>query len=291
MINTNGTNREFKDRLFKYLFGNPEHKDWTLELCNALEGTNYADADVVEFTTIEDVVYMSMKNDVSFLLHNTMFFFEQQSTYNPNMPARLFEYAGMVYGKLMKALATYDPFSSKQQRLPDPVFYCFYNGTNEKEDRIELKLSDAFGAKSRGRLELIVDMININYGHNKDLLDRCKPMKEYAFLVARTRFHLKTTNSLEEAIDKAIDEIDDDAVIKPALINNRAEVKLMCITEYDEEKTLRGRYEEGREDGREEGVLQTLANLVKSGLITPAQAAAEAKMTETEFTKQVAVFA
>ena len=143
MADIKGTNREFKDRLFKLIFGNPEHKDWTLTLCNALEGTDYTDADVVEFTTIEDVVYMSMKNDVSFLLHNTMYFFEQQSTYNPNMPARLFEYAGMVYGKLMKALSTYDPFSAKQQRLPDPVFYCFYNGTNEKEDRIELKLSDA----------------------------------------------------------------------------------------------------------------------------------------------------
>lgn len=83
---TKGANRQFKDRLFKFLFGNPEHKDWTLSLCNALLGTNYTDAESIELTTIEDAVYMKMKNDVSLLLHGEMLFLEQQSTRNPNMP-------------------------------------------------------------------------------------------------------------------------------------------------------------------------------------------------------------
>ena len=128
-------------------------------------------------------------------------------------------------------------------------------------------------------MELLVEMININYGRNKELLDPCSPLKEYSFFVERTRYHLKTTNSLEIALDAALIDLPDDAVLKPFLFANRSEVKTMCITEYDEEKTLRGRYEEGFEEGR----IKTLAELVKDGIITIVQAANLAKMTEEEF--------
>ena len=128
-------------------------------------------------------------------------------------------------------------------------------------------------------MELLVEMININYGRNKELLDACVPLKEYSFFVERTRYHLKTTNSLEIALDAALIDLPDDAVLKPFLFANRSEVKTMCITEYDEEKTLRGRYEEGFEEGR----IKTLAELVKDGIITIVQAANLAKMTEEEF--------
>lgn len=280
---TKGANRQFKDRLFKFLFGNPEHKDWTLSLCNALLGTNYTDAESIELTTIEDAVYMKMKNDVSLLLHGEMLFLEQQSTRNPNMPSRFFEYSGMAYGALMEQSPTFDLFSTKLQKLPTPYFFCLYNGTDKEKDRYVLKLSDAFMGDSGGRLELLVDVININYGRNKELLDACSPLKEYSFFVERTRFHLKSTNSLEVALDIALNDLPDDAVIKPFLLANRAEVKAMCITEYDEEKTLRGRYEEGIEKGIEKGRIKTLAELVKDGILTIVQAAARAQMTEEEF--------
>ena len=280
---TKGANREFKDRLFKFIFGNPEHKDWTLSLCNALLGTNYSDADAIEFTTIEDAVYMRMKNDVSLLLHGEMLFMEQQSTRNPNMPARFFEYSGMAYGRFMEQSPTFDLFSTKLQKLPTPYFFCLYNGTDKEEDRRVSRLSDAFMGDSGGRLELLVEMININYGRNKELLDACSPLKEYSFFVERTRYHFKTTNSLEIALDAALIDLPDDAVLKPFLFANRSEVKTMCITEYDEEKTLRGRYEEGLEEGIEKGRIKTLAELVKDGIITIVQAANSAQMTEEEF--------
>ena len=56
-------NREFKDRLFKMLFGRAENKRNALELYNALNGTNYANVDDLEFVTLEDAVYMGIKND------------------------------------------------------------------------------------------------------------------------------------------------------------------------------------------------------------------------------------
>ena len=82
------TNREYKDRLFKFIFGNPENKEWTLSLYNAINDTSYTNADDIQITTIQDAVYMKMKNDVSFLVNNIMNFYEQQSTFNPNMPMR-----------------------------------------------------------------------------------------------------------------------------------------------------------------------------------------------------------
>ena len=66
--NNSNINREHKDRLFKFIFGNPENRKWTLSLYNAVNGYSYENADDIVYTTIEDAVYMKMKNDVSFLI-------------------------------------------------------------------------------------------------------------------------------------------------------------------------------------------------------------------------------
>ncbi|MBQ2343335.1 MAG: hypothetical protein II389_03565, partial [Acidaminococcaceae bacterium] len=65
-------NRLYKDRVFKFIFGNPENKEWTLSLYNAVNGSNYSNPDDIQFNTIEDAVYMSMKNDVSFIILDEM---------------------------------------------------------------------------------------------------------------------------------------------------------------------------------------------------------------------------
>ena len=93
--------------------------------------------------------------------------------------------------------------------------------------------------------------------------------------------------NLEKAIERAINALPEDSVLKPFLLANKAEVKLMCITEYDEERTLRLTFEEGKEEGREEGIeigeLKTLIGLVKDGLISLSAAAKRRNMTEAEF--------
>ena len=67
---TENTQREYKDRLFKAIFGRDteESKRWRLDLYNALNDTNYTDPDALELNTIENVIYITMMNDVSFLL-------------------------------------------------------------------------------------------------------------------------------------------------------------------------------------------------------------------------------
>ena len=64
--------------------------------------------------------------------------------------------------------------------------------------------------------------------------------------------------SMKTALDKALDDMPEDSLLKPFLIANKAEVKRMCITEYDEARTLSETMEEGLEkavqNGRDAGL-------------------------------------
>ena len=147
-------------------------------------------------------------------------------------------------------------------------------------------------------------MININYGHNRKLLNSCKPLKEYSWFGDSVRANQKA-KTLEGAIDAALKDMPEDFIIKPFLLANKAEVKHMILKEYDEEKTLRELAEEhaeigeargearGRAEGRAEGIeiggFRKLAELVSDGTITLAKAAENAGMTVPEFKKRVAL--
>ena len=65
-------NRQYKDRLFNFIFGSEENKEWTLSLYNAVNGSDYTDPDAIEITTIKEVMYLSMHNDVSFIIDDDM---------------------------------------------------------------------------------------------------------------------------------------------------------------------------------------------------------------------------
>ena len=121
-------NDEHKDRVFKFLFGNPENKHWTLSLHNAVNGSSYSDPEEIQFNTIEDAVYLGMKNDASFIILNELNLWEHQSTFNPNMPMRFFLYATKLYEKHITS-SEYYAYSSVLQSVPRPKCVCFYNGT------------------------------------------------------------------------------------------------------------------------------------------------------------------
>ena len=247
-------NNEYRDRLFKFIFGNPNHKEWTLSLYNAVNGSSYTDENDIEINTINDAVYMKMKNDVSFLIDDALNLYEQQSTYNPNMPLRFLIYSGMLYDKYARQhdLHLYGP---RLQPIPTPKRVCFYNGKAEKEDRTILKFTDGFPSKAESDIEVIVTMININYGHNMELLEACGPLNAYSWFVnGVVEKQTRDKISLSKAIDETLNEMPDDFVIKQFLLDNKAEVKRMCITEYDEKRVLAQQLEDGIEIGREEGI-------------------------------------
>ena len=246
-------NRLYKDRVFKFIFGNPENKEWTLSLYNAVNGSNYRNPDDIQFNTIEDAVYMSMKNDVSFIILGEMNLWEHQSSFNPNMPMRFLTYGTQLYEKYT-ATSGYYKFSRKLQRLPKPHCICFYNGTEEQPEQQVLKLSDAFGGE--GDIEVKVKMLNVNYGKNRALLETCQPLREYAWLVDRVREHQRVLQNLEAAVDASIDEMPDSFVIRTLIEAHRAGVKKMFLTEYDEEKMKEQERKEAFADGVDAGVAE-----------------------------------
>ena len=257
---SNEVNAQYRDRLFKFIFGNPAHKAWTLSLYNAVNGSRYTDENAIEINTIEDAVYLGMKNDVSFLINDTLNLYEQQSTFNPNMPMRFLIYAGMLYDKYVRNTWTYSIYCSSLQKAPAPKFVCFYNGAADKEDRVILKLSDSFDKESVSDIEVTVTMLNINYGHNQELLNACKPLYDYSWFVYQTSEKRRRGMELNLAIDEALNELPDNSTLKKFLMDNKAEVKRMCITEYDQERVLVQQREEGRLEGRVEGLIEEKKN-------------------------------
>lgn len=305
-------NREYKSRLFGFIFGREDNKKWTLSLYNAIHGTSYHDPSIITINTIEDVVYMGMKNDLSILvsenisLYRPMALYEQQSSYNPNMPVRQLMYAGKLYDKFIHS-AKLNRYGKKLLPLPLPKLVVFYNGEDEKEDDTTLFLSDAFKEEIRlcvmhkysqnknkpsdaqvsaevkqlfqeasPDIEVRVRMININYGHNNKMLSACRPLGEYAWFINQVRKNLASNKTspndasegIERAIDKAIDEMPADFEIKKFITANKAEVKDMCLTEYNETETMEMLRQEGKQEGLQEGwqkaMLLNIKNLMES---------------------------
>ena len=200
---------------------------------------------------------------------------------------RFFFYIARSYSNYIKNSKKYRLYSSKLQKAPTPKCVCFYNGTKQMPDKMILRLSDAFDKNLDPDVEVKVTMLNINYGHNKDLLDACKPLHEYSWFVDRIRSEKPNRDTLGDAVDIAIKDMPDDFMIKPFLLKNQEEVKTMCITEYNEEEVMDIRFEEGKEEGRAEGIeiggIRMLIDLVKKGMLTLTQAAEEAHMSVDEF--------
>ena len=88
--NTVTVNRTFKLTVFIMLF---EDKDNLLELYNAMTENPYTDPDLLEINTLENAIYMAMKNDISFLIDGRLPLYEHQSAYNPNLPLRFYEWS------------------------------------------------------------------------------------------------------------------------------------------------------------------------------------------------------
>ena len=179
-------NRKYKDTVFRMLFSDKEH---LLELYNAINGTAYTNPEELKIVTLKNAVYMGMKNDLAFIIDTNLFLYEHQSTYNPNMPLRDLFYIASEYQKLVDKRSLY---SSTLQKIPAPKFLVFYNGTKEMEDSRTEYLSAAFeNLTGEPDLELKVLTLNINEGHNGELMEQCRVLKEYAQYVSRVRKYVR----------------------------------------------------------------------------------------------------
>jgi len=226
-----------------------------LSLYNALNETNYTDPEQIEIVTLENAVYMNMKNDLAFVMMFELNLYEHQSTFSPNMPLRDLFY---ISKELQGMIETKYLYGTKALQIPTPRFVVLYNGIQEQPERCVLKLSDLFQHPTADpELELKVTVLNINPGMNEGLMEKCKTLHEYMLFVERVRTYAKKM-PLQEAVVRAVDECIREDILADFLRKNRNEAIEMCIFEYDEEEVMEvireEQYQRGKEIGIEIGV-------------------------------------
>ena len=167
------------------------------------------------------------------------------------MPMRGFRYSAELYNKYI-IKNNIDLFRRRLVKFPTPQYYVFYNGVEDKPEKEILKLSDAFSVPVKeGTFEWTAIVLNINYGHNKKLLNQCSILGDYGKLISKIREFKQSTDDLKVAITEAIDYCIENDVLKEFLLEHKSEVVDMLRMEYDEAKTMA----HIREDSYEEGEL------------------------------------
>ncbi|MBM6970787.1 hypothetical protein H6A17_06945 [Mordavella massiliensis] len=240
-----------------------EDKKKLLELYNAVSGKHYEDPELLEINTLENAIYMSMRNDLSFLIDARLSLYEHQSTYSPNLALRFLFYLSDI---LSGMTADANLYGTKKVQIPAPRFVVFYNGEEEQPDRQILKLSELYAVKEEvPKLEMEILMLNVNQGHNPELMEACHTLWEYAEYTGRVRKYAKD-QPIAEAVERAITECIREGVLKEFLEKNRREAKNVSIYEYDQEKHIRQEREEAWEAGERKGEENKLKNQIQKKL-------------------------
>ena len=265
-IHSTQANRNYKDSLFRRLFGSEKHKDWTLSLFNAINGTDYKDPDEIQFRYSDDLLYISRKEDVIFVFHDTFQFYEHQSTWSPNIPYRMMQYTAKHMADVVRKTRQSE-FSSRKMKLPKPVYCVLYNGRKNAPAKSELLLSDLYVSKkddeSLGNgfsLDAVVTVLNINSGYNEAVQEGCKPLAEYAWLISSIRNEQENGSDLRSAIETVLQRVPDNFLIYEELMAESGRVIDMLFDELDNRMHIEfygdERFEEGKLEGLQEGKLE-----------------------------------
>jgi hypothetical protein len=253
-------NKKFKDSLIRKIFSTP---DKAMELYNAVTGKNLSSDTLVEMKNVEPVLLSSIRNDLSFIIDGRLaVFLEHQSTINRNMPLRMLQYLLVFYEancEIGRAL-----YKEKRISLPKPEFYVLYNG-NKNQPEKQMRLSEAFAGLEEGeapQLELVVNIININYGENPDVMEKSESLNGYAFLVAKQREYKNAGNNTDMATRLACEYCIKEGILSEFLLNLKFEELIFMLNlEYDEALAK----EVAREEGFEDGVENLIERMIRKG--------------------------
>mgnify|MGYP000910180121 CR=1 FL=1 len=162
----------------------------------------------------------------------------------------------------------------------------------KKKDHWLNHLSEAFeNLSGEPKLELEVLTLNINEGHNEELMEQCQILREYAQYVNCVRKYAEELE-LNEAVKLAVDECIRNNILSEFLRANKSEVISMSIFEYDKEeeerKLRKAEYEAGVESGIAEGkrLAQKEGTIALSRLGLPVEQIAMALQVDVELAKQ-----
>ncbi len=210
-----------------------------------------------------------MHNDVSFLIDSQMTLYEHQRTTNPNMPLRGFFYFAQLYQKYIDSKRELIG-TSTLIKIPNPNYIVFYNGDTGRDEDYELKLSDAFMHEDKsGKFEWTARVLNINKDYNLPLQKKCKPLYDYIQFVSRINDNKEKGMTIEEAVDEAVDWACEQNLLEGYIREQKAEVKMNLLTEYDEEAYIRI----WRRDGAQEQAIEAAQNFLAMKVLTPEQIA------------------
>jgi hypothetical protein len=258
--------RNIKDSLFVVIFNNEEA---ARELYNAICDTHYGPETPITITTLDDVLYRGIKNDLSFTVGDVyMALFEQQSSFSHNLPLRVLLYIARMYERL---IPNKEVHKDKLLKIPRPRPVVLYTGRDRAknamtQDRVTLCLSDAFKGEPSpfGSLELEVLVLNLTPGHNEDLLQRSPRLYGYMAFITQLRQNEQTISRLE-AVVAAVDWCISQGILVDFFREHRKEVSNMILNELTNADAIEAVREEASEATWEKAQQQVF-DLIDQGL-------------------------
>ncbi|MBQ3444030.1 MAG: Rpn family recombination-promoting nuclease/putative transposase [Selenomonadaceae bacterium] len=258
-------NKKYRDTVFRDYFNEPER---LLSLCNAILDTQYDDIDSLKINTLEGIFFDKQKNDISCTIgNNFLILVEHQTSVNNNMPFRCLSYVTELLNNLVTNKKKL--YHKMLIRFPAPRFIVLYDGDEAEPLKKEMRLSDAFGGDSNS-LELVVTAYNINYDLEQPLLAKCRYLQDYSILVGKIKEGIRLGLSRHDAISHAVKFCLNNGLMKGYLEYNSQEVFNMLALEWNMDDALQARFEDGYENGRNEGInvgIESVAlNLISMGM-------------------------
>ena len=259
------------------------------------EDTTTTVADI-QIDTLETILINDIHNDLGFLVNNNgkaeyILLMEAQTKWTENMTLRMLFYLVESYRRYLIKTEQSEHSSSKVH-LPKPEMYIVYTGSKEIPDEISFKDKCYDGVAP---IDVVVKVLRMP---DKDTL--------YGQYIAfskvydgQRKIHKEKIECIRNTLDICIKE----GYLREFFEQHRQEVTTMLSSLFDEQ-VQREQYDiavkaeskaegiaegiakgitQGKKEGEELGKWRTLAELVKKGLITLAQAAAEVETTPTEF--------
>ena len=253
-------NKKYRDSVFRDYFNVPVR---LLSLCNAVLGTDYRDVSKLRINTLAGIFFDNQKNDISCTLDNNfLVLIEHQTSVNNNMPFRCLSYVAELLNNLVEDK---DKLYHKALiRFPVPKFFVLYDGDTKEPLKRTMRLSEAFGGDD-STLELVVTAYNINHGLEQPLLSKCQYLRDYSTLVGKVKEGIRSGLTRKEAISRSVRYCLDRGLMKGYLEFNSQEVFNMLALQWEQEKAIRASYEDGRDDGINEGIEIVALKMIRRG--------------------------
>ena len=228
----------------------------------------YDNPDDVEMVTLDGGISLSVRNDASFVVGDSLSIYEHQSTVCPNMALRSLIYFVAVIKERISGRHNGSSDNDENStvvrdgrnlygkslvKIPTPKFVVFYNGAQKQPEKMTQYLSDSFEQKTDDpELELKCKVYNINYGKNRAIMEKCRWLDEYMMFVDKVReYHRsKDEDDLEADINKAIDYCIENDVLKEFLLERRGEVTKVMALDYTFDKQLEMERADAWKEGR-----------------------------------------